>query len=1144
MPMGERTIIDHRRLRPILVGVLIFAGGLPARCAAQSPAAARADCPPALWASQLDLQLSPTAGSWAAVSVMLLTTAVTIGVGVMLRRRAQLERLVAERTAGLLESEQRYRTMFERNPCAQLLYDPDDGTIIEANSAACAFYGYAPQQMRGMRITQICVPSQKLPQQAAIVPPPDSQHCYFRHRLADGEIRDVEVHSSRIPLHGRELVHSIIHDVTERRRAEAEVLESRERFVQTTALSRELIWEVNREGLYTYVSRSCHPLLGYAEQELVGKLHFYELHPEPGREEFRRQTLEAIASHEPFRDFHNLVVAKDGRVLDVLTNAMPILDDDGQLLGYRGADRDVTEQWRIEAQLQRSLDELEDLTSNIPKGCFWKTDVGPDGSFTNTYFSLASHRLLGVSRGALQGSLQNYFSYVTPEYAPLVKQRLSAIGAAPRSGAELEYQVRKGNGELAWFHSRASSRQIDGKVRVTGYTADITDRKRSEEALRISEENFRMCFESVGDMLAVADREGRLLYGNKAFVERLGGTAQELSTLHIRDLYPADSRHEAAQYFAALTPGEHRSCPLPWVGQNGTQIPVETRVWLGRWNGAECVFAIAKDLSAEVEAQQRFERSFRGNPALMALSALPERKFVDVNDAFLAKTGYAREEVLGKTATQLGLFLQQEARETIAHQFQTFGRVSELQLQLRRKDGSALEGLLSGEVIRSHGRAYFLTVMVDITDRVRAQRELKETVAALETANRALAEVNQIAQSATRAKSEFLANMSHEIRTPMTAILGFADVLLGEEGIDRAPPERVEAIRTIQRNGRYLLELINDILDLSKIEAGKLEIERIACSPTQVLTDVVSLMRIRADAKNLPLTLEYAGLIPQIIYSDPLRMRQILINLVGNAIKFTETGSVRLVARLVDGPHPSPLFRIDVVDTGVGLSPAEIGKLFRPFNQADSSTTRRFGGTGLGLTISKRLAQMLGGDITVRSEPGRGSTFSVTLAPGDLKGVLRMPRRPARLLATTSAQPSLPAIHLACRILLAEDGPDNRRLIAFLLQRAGAEVVLAENGEAACQKAIACQNRGRPFDVILMDMQMPVLDGYEATRRLRAAGYPGPIVALTAHAMEGDREKCLSVGCNDYATKPVDSHRLLTTIARWTNAPANCPTGR
>ena len=399
-----------------------------------------------------------------------------------------------------------------------------------------------------------------------------------------------------------------------------------------------------------------------------------------------------------------------------------------------------------------------------------------------------------------------------------------------------------------------------------------------------------------------------------------------------------------------------------------------------------------------------------------------------------------------------------------------------------------------------------------------------------------LKKAQEAAQSASLAKDEFLANVSHEIRTPMTAILGFTEVLLGN--VDH--PEAVEAAKTIQRNGAFLLEIIDDILDLSKLDAGKLELEQIACSPRQILSDVIGLMQVRADAKGLRLDVACEGPMPATIRTDPTRLRQILVNLVGNAIKFTETGSVRVVVRLVDETTDQPKLRFDVIDTGIGINADRLARLFTPFTQGDSSMHRQYGGSGLGLAISKRLAEMLGGTITVASQLGKGSTFTATLTTGPLDstelslvsdGVGETPSREE----TASRRP----IRLDCRVLLAEDGPDNQRLISFLLKKAGAVVTLAENGQIALQMAspsTSHEGDGQngqvdPFDMILMDMQMPVMDGYEATRRLRLAGYEGPIVALTAHAMTDDRQKCLDAGCDDYITKPVDREHLLSVLA-------------
>jgi signal transduction histidine kinase/FixJ family two-component response regulator len=404
--------------------------------------------------------------------------------------------------------------------------------------------------------------------------------------------------------------------------------------------------------------------------------------------------------------------------------------------------------------------------------------------------------------------------------------------------------------------------------------------------------------------------------------------------------------------------------------------------------------------------------------------------------------------------------------------------------------------------------------------------------------NRQLSTAKTAAESANRAKSDFLANMSHEIRTPLAAIIGYADRML-EPG--QAASDRLDCINTIRRNGEHLLTLINDILDISKIEAGEMETEKIQCSPCQIVSEVTSIMRVKAGQKQLKLELIIDGAIPQTIDSDPFRVRQILLNLLGNAIKFTDCGWVRLVVKLLDPPGShTPRLSFEVIDSGIGISAEQLSRLFKPFSQADSTTTRRFGGTGLGLSISKRLANMLGGDLVADSTLGRGSRFVLTVPTGKLEGVPMVNRCSESLQEAEAAEPPT-NWRLNGRILLVDDGPENRDLLSYYLQQAGAQVTLAENGLQGVQKALAAMSAGQPFDLIFMDMQMPELDGYAASAKLRSKGYTGPIVALTAHAMATDREKCLMSGCTDYLSKPARKPQLLDMAAKYVSSSSAPP---
>lgn len=396
-----------------------------------------------------------------------------------------------------------------------------------------------------------------------------------------------------------------------------------------------------------------------------------------------------------------------------------------------------------------------------------------------------------------------------------------------------------------------------------------------------------------------------------------------------------------------------------------------------------------------------------------------------------------------------------------------------------------------------------------------------DDVTQLEEKKKELGVAKEAAEAANKSKSEFLANMSHEIRTPMNAILGFTDVLRRGYGKSGLNPQKY--LNTIHSSGTHLLDLINDILDLSKVESGRMDVERIQCAPHEIVEDVIQVLNVRADDKGISLSLEVDGEIPDSIQSDPSRVRQIVTNLVGNAIKFTSEGGVRIVLGFQSDPHPEYL--IQVCDSGIGMSAEQIDKIFDPFSQADSSVNRRFGGTGLGLTISRRFADALGGGIEVTSEEGAGSVFTVRLAPGELHDVAWIDGQALGKVRRDELLPKTKWVFDSKRVLVVDDGQANRDLVSIVLNEVGIDVTVATNGMEGVKRATE-----ESFDLILMDMQMPVMDGYLATMTLRDRGDMTPIFALTADAMQGAERKCLDAGCSGFLTKPIVIDELLKVL--------------
>ncbi len=650
--------------------------------------------------------------------------------------------------------------------------------------------------------------------------------------------------------------------------------------------------------------------------------------------------------------------------------------------------------------------------------------------------------------------------------------------------------------------------------------------------------------ENTSDHLYVIDPGGSILRWNAGCVRTYQYTERDAIGMDVRDIIPET---HIGQFNAIISQSVAGRSVTPIdsvrVTRSGAMrhVILTTAPMLDEHGKPHSIIFSERDVTEVRQIQQHArEREARldgmveeASDGIVTINA--KGIILSVNPAIERLFGYTKEELAGENVSMLMPSPYRDEHDGYLARYLLTGRAKIIgvgrQVVGVRKDGSEFPVDLAVTRHSVGDETLFTGFLRDISARLEAEREMLDTAAALELSNHALQKAMGDAENASRTKSEFLANMSHEIRTPMTAIMGFADIV--REGISAGASREdlTEAINTVTRNGQYLLQIINDILDLSKIESERLDLEDIEFDLPQMLLDIRGLMQVRADAKGLSFDVYCVGPLPKTIRSDPTRLKQILINLIGNAIKFTENGSVKVVTRMSEEGDQAHTLQWDVVDTGIGIDAAKLNTVFEPFKQADQSTTRVHGGTGLGLCICKRLAVILGGDVEiVRSTPGVGTTFRLNTniaCPEDAE----MFEHDGPLVASEcDPGPSVTPVesNINARVLLVEDGPDNQRLIQHLLRRIGVQVEVSENGQVACDRIL---EEGEVFDVVLMDMQMPVMDGYTATKRLRSAGFDRPIVAMTAHAMSGDRDKCLKAGCNDYLTKPLGRQDLYRKLA-------------
>jgi len=884
------------------------------------------------------------------------------------------------------------------------------------------------------------------------------------------------------------------------------------RLAEAVAQAGEAIVITDLHGTIEYVNPAFTQITGYSAAEALGQ------NPRILKSDKQNQAYYADLWHTILggRDWHGELVnrRKDGSLYTEEMTITPVCGPSGAVTNFIAIKQDITERERVVQDMRQSEGKLRTLISNIPD-VLWTMDA--NGKIV--FMSDNMERVSGFSpHDTCSHGVSLFFECLHPDDAGRVRASLEALftTGAPH---DVECRARRKDGEWIWIHDRATSTyEKDGKFYADGLFTDITARKRAAEALRNSEDQLRLLLESTAEAIYGIDLDGNAIFANPACLRMLGyhsledviGKNMHFLIHHSRPggrPYPV----EECRIFQAFRSGEgtHVDDEVLWRA-DGTSFPAE--YWShpvkkdGKVVGSVIAFLdISQRKHAEEETRKFFSLVENSWDFIGVASLAGEILYMNpAGQKLLGIDGvdFPPPKAISDCVTGIAW---QRIREVGIPTLMEMGHwESETQFQ-NVKTLEPIEMLIGASLIidSQSGRPRCMSVIArDITQRKQAERELLRAKEAAEEAN--------------RSKSDFLANMSHEIRTPMNGILGMTDLVLDTE----LTPQQRQDLNTVKSSADSLLRVVNDILDFSKIEARKLDLERIEFSPKCCIETACKSLGLRSAEKNLELVCHCAADVPAIVLGDPGRLRQIVLNLVGNAIKFTKQGEVVVCAETWSGAADQGNLHFSVRDTGVGIPPEKQKAIFEAFTQADTSSTRQFGGTGLGLTISSQLVSLMGGRIWVESEPGIGSTFHFTVRMEAANPPSPQPVRPAAAILE-----DLP-------VLVVDDNATNRHILGELLSGWGMRPTLSAGASDALTCLRQAGNMGAPYPLLITDSQMPFMDGLTLVEHIQRdpqlAG--SPVVMLISAGQRKDTARCRELGVRAYLTKPIGESELLDAI--------------